>query len=212
MKKKRAWEEVSAYLDNEADDPAAVARLLQRDADAATRHMAMAKLATHMNAMKVPEVDPAFATRVVAQVRAEREARSARWRRLRVPVFAATVAALAVATAGLYALATREQELPTNRWAEVDPDAIMVVLEEKLAENPEALEPSWVYETASYPETDALADPWVDVLAGEDWFVAFADAYDSNEDLDTLLFSLDETETETFKGLLVSYAQGGSIS
>ncbi len=212
MKKKEVGEELSAYLDNEANDPEAVARLLQRDAGAATRHMAMAKLSAHMRAMEAPEVDPAFTTRVVAQVREAQEARSARWRRMRAPMFAAAAAGLLVAMAGLYALTTREQELPTNQWAQVDPDAVMEVLEEKLAEDPEALEPSWAFEAASYPETGAPADPWVDALAGEDWFVAFADAYDSNEDLGTLLFSLDESETEVFRELLVSYAQGGSIS
>ena len=42
-----------------------------------------------------------------------------------------------------------------------EPEAVMVVLEEKLAENPEALESTWGYETASHFEADASADPEV---------------------------------------------------
>ncbi|GMU91031.1 MAG: hypothetical protein AMXMBFR4_00890 [Candidatus Hydrogenedentota bacterium] len=69
MNRKRFDEELSAYLDGESDDPEAVARLLQKDADAARRYMEWSKLSAHLRALPPPQVHPAFATRVVALAR-----------------------------------------------------------------------------------------------------------------------------------------------
>jgi hypothetical protein len=59
-------EELSAYLDGESRDPEYIARHLQSCPECARHHVQLLKLSGHLQALRGPDVHPAFVTRVVA--------------------------------------------------------------------------------------------------------------------------------------------------
>lgn len=59
-------EELSAYMDGESRDPEYIARHLQSCPECARHHVQLLKLSGHLQALRGPDVHPAFVTRVVA--------------------------------------------------------------------------------------------------------------------------------------------------
>lgn len=59
-------DELSAYLDGESREPERIARHLQSCPECARRHLQLLKLSGHLQALRGPEVHPAFVTRVMA--------------------------------------------------------------------------------------------------------------------------------------------------
>lgn len=216
MNDKRLMEELSAYLDGEADDPEALARMIQRDEAVARRYMELAKLSSHLKAaLREPDVPPAFATRVLARVReTERLAAPAlRWAWLRMAP--ALAAGIVLCLAGLYWLRPSGDMVSNDgQLAEVlelrraDPDALMGELERAIAQQDR-------FEMAAvdfFSLTDMDDDVPVEYPAERGPMIAAngnAMAYDETTDLSLLLDSLSDSEAQAFRELLFDYAEEG---
>ncbi len=99
-------DELSAYIDGEALEPARIARHLQGCAECARRHLQLLKLGVHLRSMPLPDVRPEFATRVMARIAEQEGAPAPFWRRRLVDAMA--VAALVALCAGLFPLWLRQ--------------------------------------------------------------------------------------------------------
>ncbi len=101
MSKEKWNDELSAFLDGEARDPARIQRLIAEDPELAARHQQFAKISEHLRTLPAPDVRPEFLTRVMAHVR-EQESAPARpaWWRFVLPV--ATLAMLAVVAGSMW--------------------------------------------------------------------------------------------------------------
>lgn len=214
MNEKRLNEELSAYLDGEAPSPEAIARLLQRDEEAARRYMELSKLSAHLKSLPEPEVHPAFATRVLAEARETEPApHLAVWWKL-APLGVAT-AVLAVV---IIVVADRNTSTPSY-----EPD-VAVVLEVR-QEGDAALGPF-----AGLMDEDLLAKPEnptpTTEAAGEDsfdetletavasamWLTPSENGEPAQQDIDSMIETLDDTEIGVLKELLVEYAMQGDTT
>ncbi|MBN2308774.1 MAG: hypothetical protein JXR94_07380 [Candidatus Hydrogenedentes bacterium] len=210
MKDDKTRDELSAYLDGEAARPEDVARLLQKDEDAARRYIEMAKLSAHLKGLRPPEVDPAFTTRVMAHVRDVPGPR--RRSALRIALTAATAALVLVVAAGLVRHARLRDGATAGpaQWAELDSESLWQEIGHRLREDPSVIEQPFAYPGALVLSANGEADlDWLPALAAQDWFADLAGALDETQDLDALIGSLSETETTTLKRLLVEYAEKG---
>ncbi len=212
MKDKKLTEELSAHLDGEADDPAAIKRLLQRDADAARQHMDLARLSAHVQALKAPETHPAFVTRVMAQVQ-EAPAPKHGWLRVAVPV--ALTAAILMAAGGLYAFypkgdpATRALMAEVREFKEADAEALEAELLRLLEASPDA-----ALQVAGELSGSLTADIPIepashDVVAEAAWFDQLSQEMQSDQTVEADLNDLSPAETDALKELLVEYATEG---
>ncbi len=100
MKDRHVIEELSAYMDGEARDPARIARHLQHCESCARHHMQLLKLSTHLHALPLPEPRPEFLTRVMAQVAEEKAPSPRLWFpfSLRAPAWAMSFAMVLIVT------------------------------------------------------------------------------------------------------------------
>ena len=205
MSDRRLDEELSAYLDGESPHPEQTARLLQKDAEAARRYMKLAKLSAHLKALKPPSADPAFVTRVLARVgELGKVARPGRMR-FALPATVGVAVLLLVGGVLLYVQSSQWQPSPLDPYSE---DDIMAEIAERLSQDPYAVADEVAGNMAGTDLAAATADEWIDMLASEEWFVSFSDAYDAAQDVDVLLGSLNEEEVAVFKDLLLEYAAG----
>jgi hypothetical protein len=228
MRHSQLQEELSAYLDGEAEDPQAVRRLIEEDPDAARLYSEMKRLSTRLGALPEPKVPAQFLTRVMADVRDEDAPRRFHaWR------FTATVAGMAAMAAIVLSVVLYRAEPdgggPEDPWARTgangslqDADAWMLAnqglfdeewdqaagLEAYAVASADALTRRW---EAQVPRLEAYAvasaDALLGALAAEEWFPSFAWSVESKDDIDTLLGSLTDEESETLKKLLLEYAE-----
>jgi anti-sigma factor RsiW len=211
VKPKQFDEELSAYLDGESDEPEAVARLLQKDADAARRYMELSKLSAHLKALRPPEVHPSFATRVVALAR---ESATPQRRPRLAWLYGLAVAALfAVIVAPL--VLRRESAVPT-----LDPRVAQVLeLREQSGETIESL--ASVLDERMPEDWDAVVDDSLDLASesADDYTTLLASVaflrddpgqfeYEGSVDIEMGL--LTDSELNTLKSLLDQYAEQGT--
>jgi hypothetical protein len=196
MSTEHVTDQLSAFLDGEADDPEAVAAHLRRCAACHNRYLELRAMSLTLHALPAPDVTPAFATRVMAQVHEQAPPR--RWP---VPVAAwagaMAVVVLVVVVAGYVFKAPTPQATPTmtlaqmekQLWAELERRAETEEIEAALGTN----------DTGYLSNDDLLAtlgaEPWFDELVEE--------VYATAESAD-LLRSFDTTEVEEFNSLVVS--------
>ena len=69
MKKRISIEELSAYLDGEANHPDKVSRQLQESEDAARIYGALSKVSAHVRSLPKASVRPGFSARVLSSMR-----------------------------------------------------------------------------------------------------------------------------------------------
>lgn len=214
MKKGRhVLDELSAYLDGEADDAEAIGRHLSQCVTCAQRFMELSKLSAHLKALPEAEPHPAFANRVMAHVQASTPTR--RWGPVELAFVGTAVMVLLVASAAVYfttaysgSNGVRERVAYVD-WQQLNPDALVEEIERRISEDNEIAfqEGLLVSDTESY--LDETGEELMEILAGVDWLPTFENALDASADLDLLFMGLDETETEILRGLLVDYTQGG---
>ncbi len=213
MKGDHVLDELSAYLDGEARDPERITRHLQQCPACARRHIELSKVSSHVKALSPPEVNPAFATRVLAAIARTRPVPRIGLVRWSV-VSSAAVAIVLLLTA--IAVLHHRQPVEPLRIGTVDnaisgyPDsegAILVKLERHIAAGREI---ALLEMAAAMKPVDDLEVPtsvMLDMLADASWFPKLAGQLEAEEDLGTLIQSLDDAETEVLKQLLDEYAK-----
>jgi negative regulator of sigma E activity len=207
MKDERLHEELSAYLDGEAADPARVARRLQEDPDAARRYGELARLSARVKALPGPEVNPTFAARVMAHVRETSVARPVwPWAKTLTWATAAAAVVALIATGAVIGLrqpsSTRDalamQVLDLMHQGNAAP--IVQLLAENQGDTP-----------------DAPVDEFSEPVNGDDSLGVLASTHPSDEadefawgqrDLDGELASLSGAEVAAFESLLQEYTTG----
>jgi negative regulator of sigma E activity len=226
MNEKKIIEELSAHLDGEATNADAIRAHLTQDTEAEQRLAAYAKISEHLQNLPVPDTHPAFVTRVMARVR-EEEPESRRvpaWLRFGLPLAATVLVLLAVSV-----VMQRSQPVPTQPPTIAQSEDPLIngilslrsldasALDEQESEllTAFASEESWAelssetesdLQVASVGEEDVLTD-----LFDFAWSAEAEDAY-TTEDVSTMLEDMDETELESFRDLLTTYAAEGSLS
>ena len=216
--RERLNEELSAYLDGEAEDAEKMARLLHEDSSAARQFLEMAKLSAHLKALPGPDIHPAFATRVLARVREEAPAsrRSFRWAWIAGPAVAALLIGIlfgpykpftseegpAASPATGKALAERvlslskqPDETLTRQFAELFAEASMPAEEGSDSEDLTLNEPSEMNETA--------------VLASISELDRDETSYPEDSDVYSQLDTLSESELQALQSLLTGNADKG---
>jgi len=213
MKDKRLLENLSAYLDGEADDPEQVERLLREDQDAACYYLELTRISQSLRALEPPAADPHFAARVVGRLRAG-EGRSAGDGKFWWGMCAAAVTACLLLAVAWLAMPRLPGAAP--QAVAQDEDVLLELVELRLAREPEAQDMLEAYasEDTLVMTADIGGDSWLDVLASQSWFDALAESFEEGQDFDVLLDSLSEEETSALKEALIdcardTYAQGG---
>lgn len=214
MTHERRIEELSAYLDGEAERPAEVERLIAGDPEATREYEQLRALSRRLQAMPEPVVHPGFTTRVMAEA-LEPEAPRLRSAGLlaRGPSWAwhawAAAALLLIAAGGLlYAAYLRgpspeDPSIVATGSAATDPDVLWAAAAlEWTGATVDAAPPWEPAETHTLHEEDLFAE-----LAGSAWFESLAAAVDSHTDIEALLGGLNETEVKALERLLVEYLQ-----
>ncbi len=134
----RRFEEISAYVDGQADDPALVEQWLREDAASAAAYAQLKRLRHAAGQLPEPEPSAAFATRVMAHIREEGApaGRGRHWAWLTIS--ATTLAAvLAVGMAAFLLFTGQEgitdaERFEAARYVEIDPDALEETLTTQL--------------------------------------------------------------------------------
>ena len=213
MNDDRLNEELSAYLDGEAHDAGEIARLLQHDANLARHYAELSSLSAHLKRLPAPEVHPAFATRVLAGAR--ESSAPAYDHRLRYWVTAGVAAAVLLVVA-----VTVLRDAPEPAY---DPGVVAVLelrhggvnelgpigtlMDQDILTAPALPEPEPA-DLADAPSVDSMEV----ALASMVWLASEDEERNEQQDLDSMLGSLNEAEIAVLKELLVEYAtQGDTI-
>jgi hypothetical protein len=220
--KQHLVETISAYLDGESDAPEKVARLIETDPEAARLFSELSRLSTGLKALPVPEVHPAFATRVMAHVREDRQAAgtatSRRW--VWMNVFGALAAGVVAVLAVWPFLPDKGFTAPTKS----DP-VIAEVL--RLRNQPDQelnaqfgpliSEPEGTWAMAAETEGDialvvhpAISDDAAEVAGKVATLLSDENGYDEDADVFASLDSLSESQTEALRALLSDDADRGN--
>lgn len=212
MNEKRLNEELSAYLDDESKDPQRIARLLQKDEAAARRYMELSKLSAHLKALPEPDVHPAFATRVIAEVREARKV--TKMPRVVRRLFVGAAVLLLVGVSAWMAT----HRLPVSRDRDPEVAAVLelrhsnkplgplaTLFEEDLYSKPAEVVPD---DSSLWGEAGTAAyDDSVDtVIESIDWLASAEPSGADTQDVDAMIGSLDATQIAVLKELLVEYA------
>jgi hypothetical protein len=205
-------DELSAYIDGESREPAAVAGHLRSCAECARRHAELAKLSAQIRGLRSLEAPSGFAGHVLARVREVRPAGASPWR-WAGPVLAA--AAIALVTAAVF-LRDRGEVAPGPRMAtpgvpvDVDTERLMNEVAERIAlgEDPGYLEDVGPLGGEETEEATGI-DEEVLALAQAGWLDELSNELDAEEDVDSLLASLSPAEAEMFRRMLVQYGNEG---
>lgn len=100
--RQKVFEDISAYIDGESDQPEAVECLIKTNAEAAKLYAELSRTSTHLKALRAPDVHPAFATRVMAHIREANDMAASgipAWRRVVYSILSAATAAVLIAIA-----------------------------------------------------------------------------------------------------------------
>jgi len=210
MKNKDWTEELSAFLDGEAEQPDAVRRALDEDAALRGSAVVYRRMGNDLKALPKPDVHPAFATRVMAAIE---EAEPAPRRSLRWAWATGFATAAAVAVLVLLLRAAPTAETPGFQLTEHAPVTAAPLSDDSSVLNEMALRLESGEELALFEEeaTDLAApDPgWLDTLYDEVYasLETYDPAADGQEDFLLTLETLDAPERETLDALLRSYLE-----
>jgi len=201
-------EELSAYIDGEAKDPARIARHLQFCESCARHHMQLLKLSANLRALPPPETRPEFITRVMAHV-AETGVRHGRFS-WGVAVPALVFAAAILLAAGLaWRNQTPEATSSPNRIASGsqgnDNEAVVNAIENMIARGADFSLFEDIGDDAPEPFSDASVDDIIDALAFASWREAAPEEWYGEEDFFSVLETLDSGEQEALRTELNEY-------
>ena len=197
MSTEHVTDELSAFLDGEAEDPEAIAAHLRRCAACQSRYLELRAASLTLRHLEGPDVAPAFTTRVMAQVREQGPPR--RWR---APAAAWTVVSAAAAVLVVVSGYFVRTSTPTAA-----PEATLARIEERLWAELERRVQTGEMETALdlTDSSDYLANSDLFMaLASESWFDELVEEVHATAESADLLRSLDTTEIEEFNSLVVS--------
>ena len=198
-------EELSAYMDGEARGAERIARHLQECPDCAQRYSELLHLSAEVKGLPLPEVRPEFVTRVMAHVAEAPGARRPWLSPLLGPAAVIAAAALLV-----LALAT---------FLRIPPASSPVTVASKgpiAAGQPIAAEPARSGVLPGMDDSDDLndngdvsAEDLVAELFSTQDTAALVDEWEADEDIDSIIVAMDDTEKENLKELLREYALEG---
>lgn len=211
--KNRVREDISAYLDGEANDAALIARLIAESEDASKEHVAMAELSARLRSLDAPEVHPAFATRVVATVQEQQSRRRVLWR---IPAgIAAAAAVLLVAYVSLNSTDSRprtEADLiasipapaPVPNFTGMDEDALLAEFDRRVSEDSDVQQ----FVIARFDNTADTADIYTERLlaavANSDGAAAAGAAIAHGVDYRATVQQLDSDQADALKQVLAA--------
>jgi len=208
---KKDWnEELSAFLDGEADQPDAVRRALEEDAALCGRADAYRKMGDGLKALPKPDVHPAFATRIMAAIEEAEPAprRSLRW------FWAAGCAAAALVALALLLRTAPTTEPSGIQLTESSPATAEPLSDDSSVLNEMALRLESGEDLALFEDEAAGTSPdldpnWLDTLYDEVYasLETYDDAPLGQEDFLVTLETLDAPERETLDALLRSYLE-----
>ncbi len=202
------FEELSAYLDDEAADPEAIVRLIRENPEAADHLDRLKDASERVQVLPPPDVHPAFATRVMAAVAENQKARTWRWRRRAVTAIASTMALLLAISVGILTRTPESVHEPQAFNHEHDEELLLSLLETQDIDEALLLD-------EYMDDGSILTDPWNEpVLLEEEAHIL--EAIDlmllAEQDLDSAIADLGQDETMMFAELLDSYYLGGNIT
>lgn len=221
--KQRLYERISAHLDGASDAPGEIERLIRTDADAARLYAELSRLSAGMRSLPAPDVHPAFATRVMAHVREERDADAAApaWRQVLPKILGAMAAAALIAVAvwpfwpdrGITARTERDPIVAEVLRLRNQPDQELAALFGPLAQGP-GNDAEWTGAVDGDVDVASAAGPALDDVAEIAGKVASlidtGDGLDDDADVFAAIGSLNEQQAEALRALLAGYAEGGS--
>jgi hypothetical protein len=205
-------EELSTYLDGEAEEPEQAAEHLRSCASCGRLHEELLNLSGHVRAIPGVELGPEFLARVMANVGTAR-GRQRSWfasagARL---AFAGSVSVLVLAAAALYTargpMGTPAPDEPALRQTGATGPA-QGLAEVQATETGEAFE-----DPGSQGNFDgASTDEMIAGLSETEWFGTLAADWEAEDDLDAVLNSMGEDEEADFRDLLREYAEEGRVT
>jgi len=212
VKRHYSIEELSTYIDGEAEEPEQVAEHLRSCASCARLHEELLNLSGHVRALPSVEVRPEFLTRVMANAGAARGRQRSGFglAGLRLAL-AAGLAVLALVAAVLY---TARGPMRTPAPAE---SALRQTGDTGLAQGlakVQATETGETFEdTGGQGSFDgASVDEMIAGLSETEWFGTLAADWEAEDDLDAMLNSMGEDEEADFRNLLREYAEKGRVT
>lgn len=222
MKDKRISEELSAYIDGEAEDSETTRRRIQQDAAYAKRHMELCKLSSHLKTLSPPEVQPAFLARVMAQVQHSGPPVPHPLRRYAISVAGAAAVILIVVGFIVYSqlpitpisgpAIVEQRGAPRESAGTSEATRALRQLQEGLAGGNYVEAADAAQYLASEDYFDVYSEDILPVLASTEWFQSVARSFEAQEDLDRLIETLNVKETSVLATLLKTYAKEGQIS
>jgi hypothetical protein len=209
MNGQHVLEELSAYLDGQAEDGARIQRHLQSCPDCARRHLELLQVREHVRALEAPRVSPDFAERVLADIEAATPARDwSGWFSPRICLAGAAAGLLLVA--GLW-LSLEPAVVPQPLGPEIAEERLLDD-EATLAVYAELLEDGGLSETAMLGAVDGPdnlpVDTFVSTLADSSGPEAPVDWYDDGDLMD-VLEQLAAEDPDTLSELLKTHWEDG---
>lgn len=214
MKKRISSEELSAYLDGEAKNPAKVRQQLQESDDAARMYRALSKVSAHVRSLPVASVRSGFSGRVLASLEAQKPRRSSTWP---VPVWV-SLGATAVAAVLVMIGVNDTVESPDVQTAASMPaiyapppvaleeDVLVAELERRISSGAES---GALLSEGLYEETDPIEELPAELLLAlvpADWVDSLG-GLNETADYRVEMNALSDSEKVIFAQLLDEYAR-----
>jgi len=199
-------DELSAWLDGEADDAAGVARHVAACPYCARRCRELNAVSAALKSLPAPVAGEDFAERVAARI-----VRGGSARRYWPAASALLAAAAGVVIVAAVVLSLRQPGavVRTTGADDVAPGGESGIFDELLLGNDTA---AWDYGLPGPGDTPEIdSEDLVLALSASGWFEDAAEAWEAERDLDDLVQSLDETEKMEFRRLLRTYEEGAEI-
>lgn len=217
MSQDHVLDELSAYIDGQADQPARIARHLQFCETCARRHLELLKMSAHLNALPQDVCSPDFTSRVLARIAVEESVQpiSRPWfRSFRAPQAAMAAAVAVVAALGILSWFGSRPDAPVPppvAQSALGNDARLAVELERLMASGADL--SGLTDSDEFVEDDGPEIPLEAVLAdlangsqededSGDWY--------PGDDISGWVDSLDPDESNTFQEVLREYMENGN--
>lgn len=215
MKKRISSEELSAYLDGEAKNPAKIRQQLQESDDAARMYRALSKVSAHVRSLPVASVRSGFSGRVLASLEAQKPQRSSTWP---VPVWVSLGATAVVAVLVMIGLNDTVESPDVQTAASMpaiyapqpaaleDENALIAELERRISSG---AEPEALLSGGFYDESDPVEELPAELLLAlvpADWANSLG-GLNETADYRMEMNALSDSEKVIFAQLLDEYAR-----